>query len=600
VNEDATSEYERRAAARRNEAARLEQRARLISNARLVVFLAALTALWLAYGPRTIAPWSPLPPVVGFIALAAIHDRVLRRTARARMAADYYERGLARMQDAWAGTGDPGEAVRPQDHDFADDLDLFGPGSLFELLSTARTSVGQAQLADWLCTPASPTELRERQAAVACLATRLDLREDLASLGEDVGERLNASALVTWAERPGQPGPTSLRIALALLSSLTLAGLAVWIVGEGALLLVVGVVAQSLAALALRQRAKRAVAGFEPATRALRLMSALLLRLERERFEDPRLTQLHARLVTGTRAASLEIRRLQLLGDLRDAMRNQFFAPIGALLLWGTQCAIASEAWRARCGSHVSSWIDSLAELEALASLGAYANEHPEDSYPELVEADVGPLFDASGLGHPLIAESQCVRNDLRLTTDEPIAIVSGSNMSGKSTLLRSVGVAIAMAQAGAPVRAQRLRLSPLAVGASLRIVDSLQTGTSHFYAELVRLRRITQLARGEGAEARPLLFLLDEVLHGTNSHDRRIGAEAIVRDLLAHGALGLVTTHDLALARIADALAPRVRNVHFEDRLEAGRLHFDYRLRAGVVERSNALDLMREVGLDV
>ena len=172
--------------------------------------------------------------------------------------------------------------------------------------------------------------------------------------------------------------------------------------------------------------------------------------------------------------------------------------------------------------------------------------------------------------------------------------------MSGKSTLLRSVGVAIAMAQAGAPVRAERLRLSPLAVGASLRIVDSLQTGTSHFYAELVRLRRISELARREGADERPLLFLLDEVLHGTNSHDRRIGADAIVRDLLVRGALGLVTTHDLALARIGDSLAPRVRNVHFEDRLEAGRLHFDYQLRSGVVERSNALDLMREVGLDV
>jgi hypothetical protein len=600
LSDGAAAEYEQRLSARLRERTGLETRARWISHARLVVFLLGLATLWLAYGPHTLAPWTPGPPVVLFVALAVWHDRVLRGIARLKLAIGYYERGLARIRGDHSAPGDPGEAERPGDHDYADDLDLFGPGSLFELISTARTSVGRQTLGHWLCGPAPPEELRLRHAAVLALAGRIDLREDLASLGEDVGERLDAEALAHWAARPGpaEAAGRGLRIALGALSSFTLGGLAAWIAGVGPVLFVLGITVQSVTALALRKRAHEATLGLDAATRSLGLMSTLLLRLEQERFETPKLTSLGEQLVQGPHAASLEIRRLRRLADLRDAMRNQFFIPIGALLLWGTQCSLAGEAWRARCGRHVAEWIEALAELEALASIAAYAYEHPDDPFPELDDGVDGPVFDARGLGHPLIAAERCVANDLRLAADEPIAIVSGSNMSGKSTLLRSVGVAVAMAQAGAPVRAQSLRLSPLSIGASLRIVDSLQAGTSHFYAELVRLRRISELARAEHGP--PLLFLLDEVLHGTNSHDRRIGAEAIVRDLLDRGALGLVTTHDLALARIADEMAPRVRNVHFEDRIEAGRLEFDYRLRPGVVERSNALDLMREVGLDV
>jgi DNA mismatch repair ATPase MutS len=188
------------------------------------------------------------------------------------------------------------------------------------------------------------------------------------------------------------------------------------------------------------------------------------------------------------------------------------------------------------------------------------------------------------------------VRNDVRLGPELRLLLVSGSNMSGKTTLLRSVGVAAVMAQAGAPVCAERLAMSPLSVGASLRAQDSLVEGSSRFFAEITALRRAAELAGGP----RPLLFLLDELLQGTNSHDRRIGAAGLLRSLLSRGAMGLVTTHDLALAEIARALAPLAANVHFEDELADGALRFDYRLRPGVVTRSNALELMRAVGLQV
>ena len=255
---------------------------------------------------------------------------------------------------------------------------------------------------------------------------------------------------------------------------------------------------------------------------------------------------------------------------------------------------LAVEAWRAVSGPAVVHWLAAVGEFEALCALATYAYERAEHVLPEIGES--GPLFEATALGHPLLPRAHCVGNDVRLAADAALLVVSGSNMSGKSTLLRTIGVNVVLAQAGAPVRARALRMSPLSIGTSMRIADSLQAGTSRFYAEIQRLRQIVDLAGG----ARPLLFLLDEILHGTNSHDRRFGAEAVVRGLLARGAIGLITTHDLALSTIVDTLAPRAANVHFEDHLENGRMTFDYRLRSGVVTKSNALELMRAVGLEV
>ena len=215
----------------------------------------------------------------------------------------------------------------------------------------------------------------------------------------------------------------------------------------------------------------------------------------------------------------------------------------------------------------------------------------PELIYPELTtEAAVI----ATGLGHPLIPSRSCVSNDVSIGNDVKLLVVSGSNMSGKSTLLRAIGLNIVLAWAGAPVRATRLAVGPVALGASLRTVDSLQEGRSRFYAEITRLRQIADLAKGQ----RPLFFLLDELLSGTNSHDRRIGAQSIVEGLLKRGAIGLITTHDLALAEIGKQLGASAVNVHFEDHLENGEIRFDYKMRPGVVTRSNALELMRAVGL--
>jgi DNA mismatch repair ATPase MutS len=328
----------------------------------------------------------------------------------------------------------------------------------------------------------------------------------------------------------------------------------------------------------------------------LEWLADVLRCLENEPFQSARLRRMEAECRSEGITASQAIQRLGKLHAWMVSADNLVFVAICKFLLWETQFAFAIEAWRARFGSKVEAWLRALAEFEALSSLACYAFEHPADPFPELLPATVPPRIEAEGLAHPLLPESRCVRNDATLGPERRLIIISGSNMSGKSTYLRAIGVNLVLASAGAPVRARQFRMTPVRIGASIRTTDSLQEGTSRFYAEIQRLGNIVRLA-GEGTT---LVFLLDEVLSGTNSHDRRIGASCVALSLVKRGALGLITTHDLALTRIVEELNPPGLNFHFEDQIRDGRMTFDYRLRPGIVERSNALELMRSVGLDV
>jgi DNA mismatch repair ATPase MutS len=351
---------------------------------------------------------------------------------------------------------------------------------------------------------------------------------------------------------------------------------------------------QILFAARLRNRVRTVLAPVDFAARDLQVLSLVLRRFEQQPFTCPLLSGLREKLRAGGAPPSQRIRGLSRLSELLDSRLNQAFGVIAPILLWSTNCAMAIEAWRLENGPHLAAWFDAVADLEALGSLSRYAFEHPNDCWPEFAEP--GRTYEANGLAHPLIHPDAAVRNDVRLDESVSLWIVSGSNMSGKSTLLRSVGLSIVLAHAGAPVRAHSLRLAPFRLGASIRVSDNLQEGESRFYAEIRRIRDILELARTQP----PVLFLLDEIFSGTNSHDRRIGAQAIFRSLVEHGATGLVTTHDLALTRIEESLNGRARNVHFEDEIIDGRMRFDYRMRDGVVARSNALELMRSIGIQL
>jgi DNA mismatch repair ATPase MutS len=263
------------------------------------------------------------------------------------------------------------------------------------------------------------------------------------------------------------------------------------------------------------------------------------------------------------------------------------------------QVAFVAERWRQVHGGSLRSWVATVGQMEALLSLATYGFEHPADPFPEFVEGAAS--FNGEEIGHPLVPAVSCVRNDVTISGENRVLLISGSNMSGKSTLMRAIGMNVVLAMAGAPVRARRLQLTPLQVGASIRVNDSLREGSSRFYAEITRLRQIVDLAGGDLAGGNPpLLFLLDELLQGTNSKDRRIGGEGIVRALVKRGAIGLVSTHDLALTDIGGSVEGHLQNVHFQDELANGKMTFDYKLRDGVVTKSNGLELMRSIGLDV
>ena len=586
-------EYTRRREARLAEAVHQMRRFRKVGLLRLASLAAGLVLLWLVFNGLTF--WWLLPPAIVFLLLAEVQARISRSRRRCERAAALYDQGLARLDDRWAGKGTTGERFLDVSHPYAGDLDIFGPGSIFELLSRARTRAGEETLAHWLLHPAAPDVVHARQASVSELRPRLDLREDLALLGEGVRSGKDAQSLAAWATAPPWHVSLWLRVTAIALALLAVVTLILWATGFGGLPFLIALIMGRTFVFRHRAQVGRVVSAVNAAARDLALLSSVLSRLERERFDSPRLIELRAALDVEGMPASRQIARLNRLIDLLDAQRNTIFAPVAILLLWPVQLAIAIESWRQKSGPAVVRWLAAVGDFEALNSLAGHAYERPQDPFPELAED--GTRFEGEGLGHPLIPEFRNVRTDLQLSAEGlRVLIVSGSNMSGKSTLLRTVGTNTVLALAGATVRARRLRLSPLQVGASIRIQDSLQAGASRFYAEITRLRQLVELTEQEF----PVLFLLDEILHGTNSHDRLIGAEGMVSGLIERGAIGLVTTHDLALARIADKLAPHAANVHFEDHLEAGKMSFDYKLRQGIVQRSNALELMRSVGLEV
>jgi len=594
MNNDPRGAYLERLEARRGAVAQHDKRERAIGNLRLLVFLGAGGLAWLIWGRDAIgAVWLALPAAV-FVCLIVAHERVLRARRAARRAVAHYQRALARLDGQWAGHGETGERFLDGTHPYAADLDLFGPASLFELLSSARTRMGEETLAEWLLKAGDPEVLRARHEAVAELGPMLDLREDLAVLGEDVRTGVHPAELAAWGEQPATLESRRAR-AMALAIPCLVAGSAVLWGVQGWRDPFFAMLAAVVIFIARYRRAVgRVVEAVEQPAHDLALLAKVLARLEREHFRSARLAELRHALDVGGQPPSVRLAKLSRLVEMLDSRDNPFMKVVGPLMLWSEQLAFAIEAWRKVSGPALRRWLASVGEMEALCALAAYAFEHPADVFPEFVSDTA--CFDGDGMAHPLLAHRRVVRNSVRLGGDLRVLIVSGSNMSGKSTLLRTVGINAVLAQAGAPVCARSLRLSRLALGASIRTMDSLQDGTSRFYAEIKRLHQIMELTAG----SLPVLFLLDELLHGTNSHDRRIGAEAIVRGLVARGAIGLVTTHDLALAHVAEALAPRATNVHFEDQFENGRMTFDYQLHAGVVEKSNALELMRSVGLEV
>jgi hypothetical protein len=487
----------------------------------------------------------------------------------------------------------------------ADDLDLFGKASLFQRISVAQTRFGRSALGEALLAEPDRTRIMRRQAAVQALAPELELRQRLEALasaltkgksGPTVAAALDPEPLLKWAES----APRLLAKPALIWAARLLAAVNVSLVGAAWLGLlpgsyVVGPLALSLLVIvATRADAQAAFAAVATREGALSGYDKLLEAIETSTADAELLNELRARLRQGNATPSRAMGQLRSAVSYFELRYQGLIYPFANLfLLWDVHCTVKLERWQQRFGKAARDWFHVLGEIEGLSSLAGLAFDEPSFCFPVLVSE---PRFLAEGLAHPLIPASARVGNDVSLPGKSSALLVTGSNMSGKSTLLRSLGVAYALGYSGGPVCATRFEIGSLRLATSLRIRDSLEEGVSHFYAELHKLKAVLDAT----SEPLPVLFLLDEILHGTNSRERQIGARWILGELLHRGALGAVSTHDMELCRLSPELMTHTRLVHLREDVKGQEMTFDYRLREGPVSEGNALRLMRRIGLEV
>ena len=597
---------------------------------RVTIFVLAVAgAGWLIASGRGAAAWPFLAAAAAAFLVVVARQRVARRRMRrAEVMADFNREGIARVERQWDGLRAAPGLAAPSDHDYAVDLDLYGHASVLHLIGVCGTAPGWRTLRAWLLGAADPDTVALRQQAVREMAAALDFRDRLAAearLAEPgsahggVADSATAARdpaapadrFLRWAEGDAWlPGQRWLRSASFVLPFVNVAAIALHALGA----VPTPVPAWSLvvSALVLTPRWKaihRVFAEADDGESGVRRYGPLLGHLQDAPLDSRYAAALRERIGTGPRAAPEEIATLRRLLDMADVRRSPLFhLPLALVLHWDVHVLAALERWKARSGARVRDWLAAVGEAEALAALAALAADHPDWTMPVL-DPDARTLR-ARALGHPLLAPGVCVRNDVEIGPAGSFLLVTGSNMSGKSTLLRAVGLNAVLAQAGGPVCAKELRMPPMRVVTSIRVEDSLAEGVSFFMAGLRRLKRVVDAAQPApaalpqpAASARRTLYLLDEILQGTNSAERRIAARTVLRQLLETGAIGAVTTHDLSLADAED-LTARAVAVHFTESVGDGDgrdqgLTFDYRLRDGIATSTNALKLLAMVGLD-
>lgn len=485
------------------------------------------------------------------------------------------------------------------------DIDLLGHASLQHLLNTPATPVGQATLRGWLMAPAEPAQARARQSGVAELAPQHEFRDGLALRGRLLGgAQATYERFCAWAEHgPWLAGRGWLLWAARVLpiATLLLAALQ-WLGLIGAPLWLAGAAAGVVLTVTAGRAVDRVIDEVAERQQALATYAAIFELIGRQPWASPELRRAQAELAAHGLRAELQMRRLARLMALADLRGWMFFVLIQVTTLWNVHVLWLLERWQREAGAHARGWLAALGEIEALAALATLAHDHPSWAFPELADAPTGPTLQARALGHPLLPPASRVDNDVAIGPAGRLLLITGSNMSGKSTLLRAIGLNVALAQAGAPVCAAELRLAPVALATSMRVQDSLEQGVSYFLAELQRLKAVVALAERERAAGRrTALFLLDEILHGTNSSERLIAARQILLRLLELGATGAVSTHDLALADTPE-LAAASESAHFTEQFARGpdglSMTFDYRLRPGIATSTNALKLVEMLGL--
>ncbi|WP_143177383.1 MutS-related protein [Cystobacter ferrugineus] len=591
--------YTERRTAAEAELRRLDAVSARYANLRAVVFTAgAAVALAVMFGrlPR-MGWWAAGVALLVYIVLAVLHHQVFLREARQRQFVQLNARGLARMSRGWHDFPERGERFLSGSHLYAADLDVFGQGSVFQLMNETATRAGEERLAAWLSEPATAPEVRTRQEAARELIPRLDFRQEVCVEARTVArEKADPALFIAWAE--SGPALTEIQWARPVALLLPPITLTLFLLGQFELLpgwaWWVGLFAQLGVALMTRGRLQAMEERMSAGERGFVRYAPVFERVERERFEHPELRRIQGGMQRETHEpVSAHLKRFSFLYSFAELKRHQFHPLVHLFTLWDVHAMFALERWKQRHGAQVRGWFEALAELEALSCLAGLAYDRPGFVWPTLEET--GPRVKAEGMGHALLDAP--VLNDVSLPGPGCALLLTGSNMSGKTTLLRALGLNTVLALAGAPVCARAFSVSPVQVLTSMRVKDSLERGVSYFYAEVQRIKAVLDAAAAARGQA---LFLLDEILLGTNTRERQIASREVLRLLLATGASGGVTTHDLSLASLAEEYGGRVVNMHFRDHLEDGKMVFDYQLRPGVVDTTNALRVLKMAGVPV
>jgi hypothetical protein len=569
-----------------------------LSLVRLATFLVAAALLVTGFIQK-----SALELGLGTVCLAlfgvavVLHARTITAETRARIRRDIHGRSLARIGHEWVQFASKGADLLPRSHAYAWDIDIVGHGSLFQRIDVTHTHHGERTLAAWLASPADLATIRARQEAVWELAPQVELRREIeAAASTENGERLDPRGLEALGnvDRLFERLPW-LQVVIVLLPMCTLVTYILGlldVIANGWWLIPVAI--QVLLLFSFGRTIQNTLNIVSARAPLLTAFESMLLLLERTPFKSPWLLELQKRVTFAEQPPSTHIRRLARWAGFAELRQNAlFYIFVNALTLWDLHVLHGLERFVREAGTRMTEWFEALGELEAIAALAALAHLDEGATRPEL--GDEQP-FEATAIAHPLLTPETRVANDVRLRGAGTALVVTGSNMAGKSTLLRSVGQNIALALAGGPVIAEHMRVPSVRLRASMRADDSLESGASYFHAELTKLTRVIEQAE----VGPPVFFLLDELLRGTNARARHVGAKAVLLHLLDRGATGLCATHDVELAALGDTEPARIENVHFTDVVIDGEMRFDYKLRPGIVRTSNALRLLQMAGIHV
>ncbi len=569
-----------------------------ISNLRLFVFIGGCGLAIALYRTVFLSIGALVLTALGFAFLVIRHNRVLVAKGYALALYSINENSLKRLDGKWTSFQDVGEDFKDENHAYATDLDIFGHGSLFQWLNSAQTIFGRRKLKEVMTQlPDHPEEIIKRQEAILELSVKLAWRQRFIAEGMiSSGKMTDAEPLLNWAGEINEfyckPTVKVVFLIMPIVTTLLIIFYYLTVLVPFYWpLLALGI--QALILFSSSKERSRALNGVFKYEDSIKVYYRMLRLLEKKRFTTDLLSKFQSQLRSRDKIpAYKQVEKLAKIADSIASRGNAIFLIINIIALWDYQCMIALEKWKKRSGRLLPKWLHTIGEIEALISLAVIAHDHPKWTIPKIVEGP--PFLKANALGHPLLSTERVV-NDLNLQSSSGILLITGSNMSGKSTLLRTAGLNLVLAYAGAPVCADKFSCSFMRVYSCMRVSDNLEKSISSFYAELLRIKMIVEASK----DIRPLFFLLDEIFKGTNSQDRHTGAKILIKQLSQKGAVGLVSTHDLELGELERESGGKVKNFHFREYYLNDQIHFDYKLRLGKATTQNALYLIRLVGIE-